>query len=85
MTLKRSLLVFFGCSSLLGCGGGGNPAPEPVVTQDPQPNSQEPRSAAENPTPDPQAPHIGGQEPRPNAQDPAPPSGGEAGASSGDP
>jgi hypothetical protein len=85
MFLKYSLLAVFGCGLFSGCGGGGSPAPEPVVTQDPQQDPQQPRSATENPIPDPQAPKIGAQEPLPNAQDPAPQNGGEGGASSGDP
>ena len=84
MFLKYSLLAVFSGGILIGCGGGGSPTPEPVVTQDPQPAAQEPQSAEENPLPDPQAPQIGVQEPLPNAQDPLPPAGGEGG-SSGDP
>jgi len=85
MFLKYSLLAVFGCGLLVGCGEGGRPAPEPVVSQDPQPDPQQPQWAAENPLPAPQAPEIGAQEPLPNAQDPLPPSGGEGGASSDDP
>jgi hypothetical protein len=85
MFLKYSSLVALGCGLLMGCGGGGNPGPEPVVTQEPRPDPQEPRPAAENPSPDPQTPQIGAQEPLPNGQDPLPPGGGEAGASPGDP
>jgi len=84
MSLKCSLAAVLLCSGLLGCGGGGPAAPAPVVTQDPQPNPQDPPLAAQSPAPDPQSPLLGVEEPVPNPQDPAPP-GGEGGAPADNP
>lgn len=83
MSLKRSLLAIFLCSSMLGCGAGEAPAPAPVGRQDPLPDPQQPASAGQTPAPDPQTPAIGGEEPLQFAQEPVPPHG-EAGASAND-
>ncbi|MEI9953748.1 MAG: hypothetical protein WDO74_33410 [Pseudomonadota bacterium] len=90
MSVKRSMVAVFGCSLLLGCGGGGASAPpQPVGTESPAPNPQEPQPDPQNPAPDSQSPEIGGEEPLPNAQDPLPSGsaqiGAQGGASPGDP
>ena len=84
MYVKYALLAVFGCSLLWGCGGGRASAPaEPVGTEEPLPDPQQPRPNSQDPTPNPQDPQIGVEEPLPNAQDPQ--IGGEGGASPGDP
>jgi len=84
MFVKRWLSAIFACGCLLACGGGGSPAPAPVVTQDPLPDPQNPEAESQSPKPDPQTPRVGAEEPLPNAQDPLP-LNGEGGAPPGDP
>jgi len=84
MSVNRSFLAILCGSLLLGCGGGGASNPQPVVTEEPRPASEQPRVASQEPEPASEAPKIGVQEPLPNAQDPLPPSSGAAGASPDD-
>jgi hypothetical protein len=72
MSLKRSLLAIIGCGLLLGCGGGAEPTPQPLGTEEPSADPQQPQAATQDPEPDSQTPEIGVEEPAPNAQDPLP-------------
>jgi len=87
MSVKRCCVAILAGALLLACGGGARSSPQPLGTEEPQPDPEQPGANAENPTPDPEAPKIGGEEPVPNGQDPmlgGPQSGGEGGASPDD-